>query len=93
MTARFRHFILFVTTFALALPSLATLFDVGPMGYHVGTALFVRVIGVFLAMTSLASVFAIAGYLYYMRVMVPAQRATARRIASTTSVRQLTPQS
>ena len=89
MTARLRHFILSATTLLLALPSLATLFDVGPMGYHVGTALFVRVIGVFLAMTSLASVFAIGGYLYWAQVIHPSQQATARRIASTTSVRRL----
>lgn len=68
----------------VATPSLATLFDVGPMGYHVGMALYLRVIGVFLAMTSLATVFAIAGYLYWVRVIVPSNRSVAQRIADST---------
>lgn len=86
VTARMRHFSLFAGTLVLAMPSLATLFDVGPMGYHVGSELFVRVISLFLAMTSLAGVFAVAGYLYWVRVIHPSQIATARRIASSTSI-------
>lgn len=73
-----------MATMIVATPSLATLLDVGPMGYHVGSALYLRVVGVFLAMTSLATVFAIAGYLYWVRVIVPGQHAVAHRIADST---------
>lgn len=86
VTARMRHFILFAGTMVLAMPSLATLFDVGPMGYHVGAALYLRVVSLFLATTAFAGVFGVAGYLYWVRVIHPSQIARARRIASSTRV-------
>ena len=48
------------------------MFDLGPMGYHSGTALLVRVVALLLASASLTAVFAIAGYLYWLHVIAPA---------------------
>ncbi len=75
MTASYRKFMLIVASLVVSAPSVATMFDIGPMGYHNGTALLVRVIAVFLASTSLATVFGVAGYLYWLHVVAPSPRA------------------
>ena len=54
------------------MPTLATIAGTGPMGHHSGTSLLIRVTAVFGASASLAGVFAIAGYLYWLHVIAPA---------------------
>jgi hypothetical protein len=72
--ASLKNLIIAVAAFVVAAPALAIVFDLGPMGYHTGTALLVRVVAVFLATVSLATVFAVAGYLYWLHVVAPAPR-------------------
>jgi hypothetical protein len=56
----------------VASPAFATFLGFGPMGYHSGIDLLVRVAAVLLGSASLAGVFAIAGYLYWVHVIQPA---------------------
>ena len=54
------------------MPALATIAGMGPMGHHSGIALLVRVVAVLAASSSLAGVFGIAVYVYWLHVVVPA---------------------
>lgn len=76
MTANARKFVVFVASLVVLAPTLATLFDVGPMGYHDGTALAVRLVGVLMATASLAACIGIGAYIYWAHVMQPAPRVT-----------------
>ncbi len=82
MTAALKNLIIAVAALAVASPALAIVFDLGPMGYHNGAALLVRVIAVFLATFSLVTVLAMAGYLYWLHVVAPSPRNSRRRTAS-----------
>jgi len=79
VTARTRNFVLFVLALFVCAPSLATLVDVGPMGYHAGGALLVRLVATFLATTSLAAAVGIGMYLYWLHVISPAQHVHLHR--------------
>jgi hypothetical protein len=74
VTANARKFVVFVASLVVLAPTLATLFDVGPMGYHDGTALAVRLVGVLMATASLAACIGIGAYIYWAQVMQPAPR-------------------
>lgn len=76
MTAKARKFVVFVASLVVLAPTLATLLDVGPMGYHDGTALAVRLVGVLIATASLAACIGIGAYIYWLRVIQPAPRAS-----------------
>jgi hypothetical protein len=81
VTANARKFIVLVASLVVLAPALATLLDVGPMGYHDGTALVVRLVAVLLATASLAACIAIGAYIYWANVIAPAPRVTPARIA------------
>jgi hypothetical protein len=55
-----------------AVPSMLTMFDLSPMGYHAGFALTGRVVLLLLATLLWASVVAYAGALYWVNVVRPA---------------------
>ncbi len=81
MTANARKLIVAVTALLVAGPSLGTLFGFGPMGYHAGSELMVRLVAMFLGTSMLALVVGLAMYLYYVNVIAPAprmERATVR---------------
>ncbi len=78
MTANARKFVVFVASLVVLAPALATLLDVGPMGYHDGTALAVRLIGVLIATASLAACIGIGAYIYWLNVIQPAPRQAHR---------------
>lgn len=80
MTANARKLIVAVTAMFVVGPSAGTLFGFGPMGYHDGADLMVRLVAVFLATSTFALAVALAGALYYVNVMVPApaRRPTGR---------------
>ncbi len=74
VTANARKFIVFVASLVVLAPAFATLLDLGPMGYHDGTALVVRLVSVVVATASLAAVFGLGVYLYWLNVIQPAPR-------------------
>lgn len=81
VTATFRNFVVSVLALIVMSPSLMTIFDVGPMGYHDGLDLLVRVGATLVASMSLAAVCGIAAYLYWVHVIEPGQR-TAQVVRS-----------
>jgi hypothetical protein len=81
VTASLKNLIIAAVALLVASPALAIVFDLGPMGYHNGAALLVRVVAVFLATFSLAAVLAMAGYLYWLHVVAPSPRTTRRHTA------------
>jgi hypothetical protein len=87
VTASLKNLIIAGAALLVASPALAIVFDLGPMGYHNGTALLVRVVAVFLATCSLAAVIGVAGFLYWLHVVAPAPRAASRTPRRTASVR------
>jgi hypothetical protein len=78
VTANARKFIIAVTALFVTGPSLGTLLGFGPMGYHDGAALVVRLVAMFLATSLLALVVGLAMYLYYVNVIAPAPRRVER---------------
>ncbi|MDP1793144.1 MAG: hypothetical protein Q8K63_03310 [Acidimicrobiales bacterium] len=72
MTANTRKLVIAVTALFVAGPSVGTMLGFGPMGYHGGTQLFVRLVAMFLATSMLALVVGLAGYLYWAHVIAPA---------------------
>lgn len=74
MTANARKLIVAVTALFVTGPSIGTLLGFGPMGYHAGAELVVRLVAMFLGTSMLALVVGLAAYLYYVNVIVPAPR-------------------
>ena len=80
MTANARKLIIAVTALFVAGPSVGTLLGFGPMGYHAGSELVVRLVAMFLATSLLALVVGLAAYLYYVNVIAPAPRMAPARV-------------
>ena len=80
VTANARKFFTAVTALFVAGPSLGTLLGFGPMGYHAGTELVLRMGAMLLATSMLALVVGLAGYLYYVNVIAPAPRLERARV-------------
>ncbi len=88
MPANARKFIVFVASLVVLAPALATLLDVGPMGYHAGTALAVRLVGVLMATASLAGCIGIGAYIYWLNVIQPAPRVAHTRVSGAPQARR-----
>lgn len=82
MTANARKLLITATALFVAAPSVGTLFGFGPMGYHAGAELVVRLVAMFLGTSMLALVVGLAGYLYYVNVIAPAPRVSRITVRS-----------
>jgi hypothetical protein len=74
VTAKSLKYLASLVLYVALVPSVLTLADATPMGYHDGLALMVRVLSVLVATALLCGVVAYAGALYWVRVVAPAPR-------------------
>jgi len=74
VTAKSLKFLASLVLYVALVPSVLTLADVTPMGYHDGLDLIVRVVSVLIATALLCGVITYAAALYWVRVVAPAPR-------------------
>ena len=74
VTARSVKLIASSVLFVALIPTLLTLADATPMGWHDGFALAIRLASMLIATVLLGGVVAYAGALYWVRVVAPAPR-------------------
>ena len=82
MTAKSLKLIALSVLYVALVPSVLTLADVTPMGYHDGGALLLRVLVTLVATALLVGVVAYACALYWVRVVAPAPRLPRVRVGS-----------